>query len=90
MAITEKEYQQYKNELEQVLLKQDVNELTLFIEKWAKMYRKGYVERFKSASPLVKEITLHKLIVNYKKLPAHIRVNSRCWLTSRGYDLKIN
>ena len=90
MAITQKEFKQYYNELEQVLLDQDIDKLTLFIEKWEKVYSKGYVERFKSASPLVKEITLHKLIVNYKKLPAHIRVNSRCWLTSRGYDLKIN
>lgn len=78
----------YYKELDEMLIKCSVDELLKFIEEWKMMYAPGFVEEFKSSADLVKEITLHKMIVNRVKLPNELREQSKNWLLSRGYDLE--
>ena len=79
----------YVKERDAMLMKCSVAELTKFVNNHKDAYTKEYVTAFNEAPDAVKEITLHKMIVNVVSLPEKLRQNSAIWLVSHGYDLNV-
>lgn len=80
----------YVKQRDKMLKKCSVEELKKFIKKHSEVYSKEFISQFENVDDEVLEITLHKMIVNVVSLPIELRVKSKDWLTSKGYDLKIN
>lgn len=74
----------YVKDRDEMLMKRSVEALEAFIEAHKDMLSEGFGERFSAAPQMVKEATLHKMIVEAVKLPEDIRRESAMWLASRG------
>ena len=80
----------YVKERDEMLMKRSVAELEAFIEAHKDMLTEGFGERFAAAPQLVKEATLHKMIVEVVKLPENIRRESAMWLATRGFGVGVS
>lgn len=79
----------YVRERDEMLKKRDVAALEDFIKSHAEFYPEGFVEKIAALRDDLKQVMLHKMIVNAVKLPAEMRAESARWLVTRGFSLGV-
>ena len=79
-------HQKYLKARDEMLLKCDPEELRKFVIDHADSFQESFVKAMTSAPSSILEMTLHKMIVNTKRLPKSRRNESAKWLLDHGYS----